>query len=211
MKHGRNTDWEKADSRLYKPDAQAKEHEKPSLARQACVNAPQPSMAHSFATFFRCLTTPARRVSFIPDISVRIRIPLGGDGMRRFLAAALVLASAISTSQTVFAQGQLPKLIEALESEKKAVRLQAVTAIGNHGTGARSAAPRADGPLGARARAAKRSAGRASPGRDRRPCPAAGTSGASAAADSLAGGGGAGGDRTAGEESGARPARALDR
>jgi HEAT repeat protein len=59
--------------------------------------------------------------------------------MWRISASALVLAL-ILNGQASRAQDQLPKIIRALDSDIKTVRLQAVTALGNHGTGARSAA-----------------------------------------------------------------------
>lgn len=53
----------------------------------------------------------------------------------------LIVALGLASAHTAHAQDQLPKLIASLESANKNTRLQAVTAIGSHGTGARSAAP----------------------------------------------------------------------
>ena len=61
--------------------------------------------------------------------------------MQRILAAAFVVAATLTTSQTGLAQDQVAKIVRSLDSDNKNVRLQAVTALGNHGTGARSAAP----------------------------------------------------------------------
>lgn len=66
--------------------------------------------------------------------------------MRRLRVAAFVLvvlavlAVDISTGQVAFAQDALPKIIAGLDSTNKNVRFQAIIALGNHGTGARSAA-----------------------------------------------------------------------
>lgn len=53
----------------------------------------------------------------------------------------LIVVFGLASAHTAHAQDQLPKLIASLESANKNTRLQAVTAIGSHGTGARSAAP----------------------------------------------------------------------
>jgi HEAT repeat protein len=53
----------------------------------------------------------------------------------------MVLASFVPAGFAQNQQNPVPKIIAALESDKKTVRLQAATALGNHGTGAREAAP----------------------------------------------------------------------
>ncbi len=61
--------------------------------------------------------------------------------MRHLRLAVLVLASVLFANQASDAQDHLPNLVAGLDSPKKNVRLNSAIAIGNHGTGARSAAP----------------------------------------------------------------------
>ena len=64
--------------------------------------------------------------------------------MRRLRLAVLVLASVLCANQASDAQERLPNLMAGLDSPKKTVRLNSAVALGNHGTGVRSAA-RAEG------------------------------------------------------------------